>query len=71
MMPSPAVFEIVPKISEGRDRAIVDACAAAIAGAGARVADRTSDPVHHRSVITALGSALDAVAAAVALARAV
>jgi glutamate formiminotransferase len=71
MMPSPAVFEIVPNISEGRDRAIVDACAAAIAGAGARVANRTSDPVHHRSVITALGSALDAVAAAVALARTV
>ena len=36
---------------------------------GARVVHRTSDPVHHRSVITAVGSASQAVAASVALAR--
>ncbi|MEA2721702.1 MAG: glutamate formiminotransferase / formiminotetrahydrofolate cyclodeaminase [Candidatus Eremiobacteraeota bacterium] len=37
--------------------------------AGARVVHRTSDPVHHRSVITAVGSASHVVAASVALAR--
>ncbi|HEY0614097.1 MAG TPA: glutamate formimidoyltransferase [Candidatus Elarobacter sp.] len=64
-------FEIVPNVSEGRDGAVVDACAAAMEAAGARVVHRTSDPVHHRSVITAVGSGAQAVAAAVALARTV
>ena len=63
-----AEFEIVPNLSEGRDLAVVAACAAAMEAAGARVVDRTSDPIHHRSVITAVGSASDVVAAAVALA---
>jgi len=48
-------FEIVPNISEGRRPEIIDACVAAIAGAGARVLHRTSDAAHHRSVITAAG----------------
>jgi glutamate formiminotransferase len=48
---------------------VIDACAAAIEAAGARVVHRTSDAVHHRSVITAVGSASQVVAAAVALAR--
>lgn len=64
-----ALFEIVPNISEGRDPATVDAAIAAMSAAGARVLHRTSDPVHHRSVITAAGSASQVVAAAVALAR--
>jgi glutamate formiminotransferase len=68
--PRPA-FEIVPNISEGRDHAIVDACVGAISAAGARVVNRTSDPVHHRSVITAIGPADETVAAALALARTV
>ncbi|HZO94298.1 MAG TPA: glutamate formimidoyltransferase [Candidatus Baltobacteraceae bacterium] len=62
-------FEIVPNVSEGRDPAVIDACVAAMEGAGARVVHRTSDPVHHRSVITAVGRASQVVAAAVALAR--
>jgi len=70
-MSARSVFEIVPNISEGRDPSVVDACVAAIAGEGARVIHRTSDPVHHRSVITAVGSAAQTVAAAVALARTV
>jgi glutamate formiminotransferase len=61
-------FEIVPNLSEGRDRSVIDACADAIARAGARVVHRTSDPAHHRSVITAVGRASQVVAAAVALA---
>jgi glutamate formiminotransferase len=64
-----ALFEIVPNISEGRDAATVDAAIAAMSAAGVRVVHRTSDAVHHRSVITAAGSASQVVAAAVALAR--
>ena len=64
-----ALFEIVPNISEGRDVSIVDAAVAAMQGEGARILHRTSDAVHHRSVITAAGSASQVVAAAVALAR--
>lgn len=64
-----ALFEIVPNISEGRDAETVDAAVAAMTAAGVRVVHRTSDPVHHRSVITAAGSASQVVAAAVALAR--
>jgi glutamate formiminotransferase len=63
------LFEIVPNISEGRDIGTVDAAVAATEAAGARVIHRTSDAVHHRSVITAAGSASQVVAAAVALAR--
>jgi glutamate formiminotransferase len=48
---------------------VIDACVAAIEAAGARVVHRTSDPIHHRSVITAVGSASQTVAAGVALAR--
>jgi glutamate formiminotransferase len=65
------MFEIVPNISEGRDPAVVDACAQAMAAAGARVVHHTSDAVHHRSVITAVGSGSQTVAAAVALAHVV
>jgi glutamate formiminotransferase len=63
-----ALFEIVPNISEGRNVAVVDAAVAALKEAGVRVIHRTSDPTHHRSVITALGSGAQCVAAAVALA---
>jgi glutamate formiminotransferase / 5-formyltetrahydrofolate cyclo-ligase len=63
-----ALYEIVPNISEGRDREVVDACVAAVDAAGARVIDRTSDEAHHRSVITAIGSRDAALAASVALA---
>ena len=63
------LFECVPNISEGRDVVIVDACAAAIVAAGAVLAHRTSDPDHHRSVLTYFGDATTAVNAALALAR--
>jgi glutamate formiminotransferase len=64
-----ALFEIVPNISEGRDASTVDAAIAAMTAEGARILHRTSDAIHHRSVITAAGSASQVVAAAVALAR--
>ncbi|HEY4440748.1 MAG TPA: glutamate formimidoyltransferase [Candidatus Elarobacter sp.] len=63
-------FEIVPNLSEGNDAAVVAACVAAIDDAGARVVHRTSDPSHHRSVLTAVGSASQVVSASVALAAA-
>jgi glutamate formiminotransferase len=66
-----SAFEIVPNISEGRDPTVIDACASIMSDAGVRVCHRTSDHVHHRSVITAIGSGAQTVAAAVALARVV
>ena len=62
------LFEIVPNISEGNDLDIVDACAQSIADTGARVIHRTSDRIHHRSVITAVGARDAILAASVALA---
>lgn len=62
------LFELVPNISEGRSDAVVDAAVAAVGTTGARVLHRTSDPVHHRSVLTIAGSANAVVDAAVALA---
>jgi glutamate formiminotransferase len=62
-------FEIVPNVSEGRDPSVIDACVASMEAQGVRVVHRTSDPVHHRSVITAVGRASQVVAASVALAR--
>ena len=64
-----ALFEIVPNISEGRAAGTVDAAISAMTAEGVRVIHRTSDAAHHRSVITAAGSASQVVAAAVALAR--
>ncbi len=63
-----ATYEIVPNLSEGRDAATIDAAIHAAEGAGARVLHRTSDPVHHRSVLTIAGSASAVLDAAVALA---
>jgi len=65
--PSVSRFEMVPNISEGRDAALIDRCAASIA-AYAHLAHRTSDAVHHRSVFTAFGDAEQILAASKALA---
>ena len=46
------LYEIVPNLSEGRDSATIDAAAAAVERGGARLIDRSSDEVHHRSVLT-------------------
>ncbi|MBC5815074.1 MAG: glutamate formimidoyltransferase [Candidatus Eremiobacteraeota bacterium] len=51
-----ALFECVPNISDGRNNEILDECIAAACAAGAKVIHRTSDPVHHRSVLTLIGS---------------
>lgn len=63
-----ARFEIVPNLSEGRNRETIDAAVAAVNATGARVLHRTSDAVHHRSVLTIAGSASQVLDAGVALA---
>lgn len=62
------LFEIVPNISEGRDAAIVAAACAAVEESGARLLDWGSDAVHHRSVLTIVGTGEKILGAAVALA---
>jgi glutamate formiminotransferase len=66
---TPAIFECVPNVSEGRDAGVLDACARAIEGAGVTIAHRTSDAAHHRSVFTFFGERDRVRAAALALAR--
>lgn len=65
-----ALFEIVPNISEGRRSETIDACVRAVTDTGARVLHRTSDAVHHRSVLTVAGNDRSVLAAAIALAGA-
>ena len=65
MMP---LYEIVPNLSEGRDSVTIDAAAAAVERGGARLIDRSSDGVHHRSVLTVVGDEAQVLEAAVALA---
>jgi glutamate formiminotransferase len=62
------LFECVPNVSEGRDAALLDVMAAAIEDAGATLAHRTSDAVHHRSVFTYFGEREAVLAASLALA---
>ncbi|HUA07739.1 MAG TPA: glutamate formimidoyltransferase [Candidatus Acidoferrales bacterium] len=62
------LFEIVPNLSEGRDAATIDAAVEAAQAAGAQVLHRSSDPVHHRSVLTIAGNGTQVLDAAVAIA---
>ena len=66
------LVECVPNVSEGRRPEVVDEIVAAFAGADPEVLvlDRSSDPDHHRSVITLMGPGPALVEAAVAGARA-
>lgn len=63
------LVECVPNVSEGRDRAAVDALAAAIRSApGITLMNVHADPDHHRSVFSFLGPPDAVEAAALALA---
>jgi glutamate formiminotransferase len=64
-----ALFECIPNVSDGGDAATIEACAAALAGAGATLADLSSDPDHDRSVFTCFGGRRELIEASVALAR--
>lgn len=66
---TPALIEAIPNVSEGRDTARLDRCAAAIAGSSATLLDRTADSSHHRAVFTIAADAPALAAAALALAR--
>ncbi|MFI5008701.1 MAG: hypothetical protein ACHQDY_00325 [Solirubrobacterales bacterium] len=56
-MPDPLPLLAVPNVSEGRDRATLDAIErACTAGGIARLLDRHSDADHHRAVLTLLGA---------------
>jgi glutamate formiminotransferase len=61
------LIECIPNISEGRRQDVLDACAAAIAGAGARLLDVKPDATHHRTVFTFAGSTPAVKAAVLAL----
>ncbi|MBW3535878.1 MAG: glutamate formimidoyltransferase [Gemmatimonadetes bacterium] len=63
------VLEAVPNISEGRDPARVEAWTRVVAGEGVEVLDVSSDPDHHRSVITYVGEPRAVERASLALAR--
>jgi glutamate formiminotransferase len=64
------LVECVPNVSEGRRPEVVDEIVAAFAGPGVLVLDTSSDPDHHRTVITLIGPGPALVEAAVAGARA-
>lgn len=53
----PKIVECIPNFSEGRNPATIQALIAAVESVpGVRLLDRTSDPDHHRSVLTFAGS---------------
>jgi glutamate formiminotransferase / 5-formyltetrahydrofolate cyclo-ligase len=64
------IIECVPNVSEGRDRAAIDAMASAVRSApGVRLLDVSSDGSHNRSVLTFVGDAPVLKAAVLALFR--
>jgi glutamate formiminotransferase/formiminotetrahydrofolate cyclodeaminase len=64
------LFELVPNISEGRDRVIIDRCAEAIAQtSGARLLETDPSEDANRTVFTVLGDAASIEEAALALAK--
>ena len=64
------LVECVPNISEGRRSEVVEEIVAAFAAPGVLVLDRSSDPDHHRTVITLMGPGPALVEGAVAGAKA-
>jgi len=64
------LIECVPNLSEGRRLDVVDALAGAVSSVdGVHLLDRTSDPSHHRSVLTFAGEPSTIEEAVIALAR--
>ena len=62
-----AIIECIPNISEGRRQDVLDACAAAIRGAGAKLLDVKPDATHHRTVFSYAGEPVAVKAATLAL----
>jgi glutamate formiminotransferase len=63
------LMEAVPNFSEGRDAVLVQDIVAAMRATGAGVLDWSSDPDHHRSVVTVVGPPDEVEEAALAGAR--
>ena len=62
-----AIIECIPNVSEGRRTAVLDACAEAIRGSGARLLDVKPDAAHNRTVYTFAGTAAEVTAGVLAL----
>jgi glutamate formiminotransferase len=62
-----AVIECIPNISEGRRQDVLEACAAAVRGAGVQLLDVKPDAAHNRAVYTFAGDAAAVKAAVLAL----
>src|SRR5262245_38729491 len=62
-----AVIECVPNVSEGRRADVLDACARAVSGGGARLLDVKPDATHNRTVFTFAGDAAQVRASILAL----
>lgn len=62
-----SLIECIPNISEGRRQDVLDACAAAIRGAGVRLLDVKPDASHNRAVYTFAGDPAAVKAAVLAL----
>ncbi len=62
-----AIVECIPNVSEGRDSAVLDACAEAIRGAGVKLLDVKPDAAHHRTVFSFAGAPGSVNAAVLAL----
>ena len=63
------VLGAVPNFSEGRDSGRVDGLRDALSGPGTEVLDASSDPDHHRSVVTVIGDRSAVEAACIRAAR--
>jgi glutamate formiminotransferase len=63
------VLEAVPNVSEGRDPDRIQDLVAAVARTGVEVLDWSSDPDHHRSVLTLVGDPATIEQAALAMGR--
>ncbi len=61
------VIECIPNVSEGRNPAVLDACAEAIRHAGVQLLDVKPDAAHHRAVFTFAGEPGPVKAAVLAL----
>ena len=62
-----AIIECIPNVSEGRRTDVIDACAAAIRGAGVHLLDVKPDASHNRTVYTFAGEPAAVRAAVLAL----
>jgi glutamate formiminotransferase len=61
------IIECIPNISEGRRQDVIDACAAAVRGAGVHLLDVKPDASHNRTVFSFAGNAESVRAAVLAL----